>query len=134
MPVYEYLCEDCAVQFEKTLKSSLAGEKQSCPQCLKPADMIPSVVSPTFLGNPAITNSGLSSLDNNFDRLVGEDSLNKWQLIADREKEKLKILQSNPDAAASDLKNVGDSYQVMSKQESKNFKETFFKLKVKDKS
>jgi putative FmdB family regulatory protein len=134
MPIYEYLCDLCAIKFEKTLKAELSENKQPCPGCSGLSDRVPSVVTPTFLGNTMKDASGLSSLDNNFDRLVGEDSFRQWHVIADREKEKLKILNENPEAEASDLKSVGGSYQVMTKQESKSFKDKFFNLKVKDKS
>ncbi len=33
MPIYEYYCPDCDVEFEKLLKLSEANAVQDCPEC-----------------------------------------------------------------------------------------------------
>jgi putative FmdB family regulatory protein len=33
MPIYEYMCEDCDVRFERFVRSMSATTDVSCPQC-----------------------------------------------------------------------------------------------------
>jgi putative FmdB family regulatory protein len=33
MPVYEYICQDCAGEFEKRVSFSEADQMQDCPTC-----------------------------------------------------------------------------------------------------
>ena len=33
MPIYEYYCPDCEVEFEKLVKLSEANAVQNCPEC-----------------------------------------------------------------------------------------------------
>ena len=33
MPVYEYICQDCAGEFEKRVSFSEADQTQQCPTC-----------------------------------------------------------------------------------------------------
>lgn len=33
MPIYEYYCPDCEVEFEKLVKLSEANALQDCPEC-----------------------------------------------------------------------------------------------------
>jgi putative FmdB family regulatory protein len=132
MPIYEYLCENCAVKFEKLVQLVGDGAQQPCPSCKEPVGQVPSVVSPTFIGDKTPqTVSGLSSLDNNLDRLVGEDSYNKWLIISEREKQKLSILNSNEGLTRADLRSDNGKYQVMGKSEATSFRENFRKFKFK---
>ena len=33
MPLYEYYCPECEIEFEKLVKMSEADAQQSCPEC-----------------------------------------------------------------------------------------------------
>jgi putative FmdB family regulatory protein len=33
MPIYEYTCQDCGVQFEKFVRSMSASTEIKCPEC-----------------------------------------------------------------------------------------------------
>ena len=61
MPVYEYKCEDCSIQFE--LSSSFNDEPESdCPKCKRKAHRIFSAVPIIFKGSGFyITDSRQSS-------------------------------------------------------------------------
>ena len=37
MPIYEYTCTDCSLDFELLRPFSQADEKAECPRCRKPA-------------------------------------------------------------------------------------------------
>ncbi|MFH1651650.1 MAG: zinc ribbon domain-containing protein [Chloroflexota bacterium] len=37
MPIYEYTCPDCGLEFEKLRPFRQADEKTPCPHCQKPA-------------------------------------------------------------------------------------------------
>lgn len=132
MPIYEYLCESCAVKFEKTLPASSSRQSQPCPSCNGAVERYLSDFSTTFINHTTSDTSGLNSLDNNFDRVVGKDSAEKWHLIANREKEKIKILNQNPEAAPRDLRRTDTGYDVMTKQESESFRNDLFKYRVKE--
>lgn len=63
-------------------------------------------------------NTGVSDLDTNLDRVVGEDAKKGWAAIEDRNKIKNDVINSNPGASMLDLsKNPDGSYRVMGKKE-----------------
>ncbi len=63
-------------------------------------------------------NTGVSELDANLDRVVGEDAKKGWAAIEKRDVTKRTTLRQNPGATNYDLsKNPDGSYRVMTKAE-----------------
>jgi hypothetical protein len=63
------------------------------------------------------TTTGFESLDESFDRVVGEDARLKWKAIAHRQREKQRVLQRTG-ATGWDLSRQGDgTYRVMTPEE-----------------
>ena len=40
MPIYEYVCPDCELKFERLRPLARAGEGAECPRCHKPAERV----------------------------------------------------------------------------------------------
>ncbi len=63
-------------------------------------------------------NTGVTELDANLDRVVGQDAKMGWAAIEGRDKVKNETLRANPGATSLDLsKNPDGSYRVMTPAE-----------------
>lgn len=124
MPLFEYSCEDCGVMFSRIL-----GEMEShhdCPECYNPAELVLSEdISFSFdneltHAGPVPQNTGVSSLDNDVDRVVGKDAEERWKVYDQRDALKRSILRSNPGKHSNDLSMLPDGrYRVMDPGEKK---------------
>jgi putative FmdB family regulatory protein len=62
MPLYEYICQECDIHFEKRVGFSEADSDQECPACgCKQSRKQISLFAPTGSGNSSTTGSSLSS-------------------------------------------------------------------------
>lgn len=100
------------------------SKPQACPDCkaMAPRHM-PEGVNGVFnltTNGVGPQNTGVTELDANLDRVVGEDAKKGWAAIEDRDKVKNATLRANPGATALDLsKNPDGSYRVMAPEEKK---------------
>ena len=121
MPIYEYLCNDCGLYFERLRKITESDAPQSCTGCGAEAQKLVSAVNHQFAHNPVgprPQNTGVHQIDYNYDRVIGRDAEQKWKLIQDRVKHKRDVLRQNPGATGDDLSRTHDgSYRVMQKEE-----------------
>lgn len=96
MPIHKYQCEDCGAAFEEFYKSiSKVPESEKCPECGVPARRLVSGANHSFAHTPTgpvPQNTGVSSIDHNFDRVIGRDAAAKWRTIEDRKSYKNRIL------------------------------------------
>lgn len=99
MPVYEFMCDDCGIQFERLYKSiSKADNAAPCPECGEPSRKLVSAANHTFAHPPSQTrgvlppNTGTSD-DWNYDKAIGRDAAKKWSAIEERRKHKVGVLQ-----------------------------------------
>ena len=95
-----------------------------CPDCNKPAQrVLPEAVNGVFhLETSGIgpQNTGVSELDMNLDRVVGEDAKKGWKAIDKRDATKRATLRDNPGSTVYDLSlNPDKTYRVMSPEEKK---------------
>jgi hypothetical protein len=98
--------------------------------------MLPSTCSFTFQqpstgGLPP--NSGVTSVDQEIDRIIGQDAQEKWAVIDQREAHKREILRESPKHSNADLSmNPDGSFRVMDSQEkqSKNSMRVLFETAV----
>src|ERR1700743_2929863 len=97
MPLREFQCK-CGVRFEEILPASFKDTTYKCPDCGKKAKLLISAASFTFAhipNGPGPQNTG-TSLDWNYDKIIGRDAESKWGAIKERQSEKLRILKDNP--------------------------------------
>lgn len=99
MPVYEFMCDDCGIQFEKLYKSvSKADNAAPCPECGEPSRKLVSAANHTFKHAASQTrgvlppNTGTSD-DWNYDKTIGRDAAKRWATIEERRKHKVGVIQ-----------------------------------------
>lgn len=124
MPIYEYRCEECGLQFEKMKPISKHNEPQPCPECEAEAKKLVSAVNHAFahtpVGGPRPQNTGVHAIDYNADRVIGRDAEQRWKTIAERQKHKIGVLRDNPGATGFDLSRTHEGdYRVMKPEERK---------------
>jgi len=123
MPIYEYQCS-CGLRFEKSVKADKRENAQKC-RCGENASWVmPKGVSFSFKPNvdgPGPQNTGVSSWDQNVDRIIGADAKKKWGVIDERDRHKQEMLRNNPGKTKADLaKNPDGTYHVMQGDERKS--------------
>jgi putative FmdB family regulatory protein len=120
MPVYRFQCQECGLSFSARVAASVSDTK--CEACgsnasksLPRSFSISTSVSGGSLDAPPA--SGFASHDYEVDRIVGQDSLNKWRGIAKRQKEKLRVMNEHNVTGFDIRKTVDGSYRPMSQPE-----------------
>jgi putative FmdB family regulatory protein len=102
MPIYEYRCEECGVQFEELWKTvSKAKDVAPCPECGTEAPKIMSPANHQFAhtpSGPVPQNTGVSQIDHSYDRVIGRDAEAKWAKIEERNKVKDGIIRDEANA------------------------------------
>jgi putative FmdB family regulatory protein len=104
MPFYDYMCDDCGVQFEKLFKSiSAAPAGVACPECGAGARKLVTAANHTFKHAPSQTRGALppntgTSDDWNFDRAIGRDAEQKWGVIGQRDGAKVQVIKDEAKA------------------------------------
>lgn len=85
MPIYEYQCDSCGLRIEKMTSMSKAQDQVPCDECSEPMRKLVSETNFSFKhspsGGPRPQNTGVHSVDYNFDKVIGEDSERKWKDI-----------------------------------------------------
>lgn len=122
MPVYRFQCMECGLSFSARVASGV--EKANCEACGKSAskDLPRGFSSSTGVSGGSIEappDSGFASHDYEVDRIVGQDSLNKWRDISKRQKEKLRVMKEHNVTGFDIRKTTDGSYRPMSPAERK---------------
>lgn len=120
MPLYQYQCQKCGLLFEGRGRVKTAAEGVPCQGCGAQAERKLTATGFGFSNQVkglAPTNTGVSGVDHNFDRIIAEDANAKWRVITQRQNRKKEILAGNRQATGFDLQRTleGD-YHVMSKE------------------
>ena len=105
VPIYKYQCYECGLEFEE-IRPANKREECPCPSCSELAQKLVSAGNFTFKHNPTgihPQNTGVASIDYDFDKTIGRDSEQKWRKIEDRRAEKIKHLEDEIKSG----KNVG---------------------------
>lgn len=133
MPTYRFQCNACGLSFTARAGAEVLEYKCDCGKVAKRT--LPQGIHVSVSGNvqglgPPTT--GLSGVDYNFDRAVGESSRKNWQGIAARQRDKLDVISANKGATGFDLSKQADgSYRVMAPEEraaSERSREFHFKV------
>jgi len=115
---YTYQC-NCGLRFDKYAPMANHSKPQACPECKSMASRhMPDGVNGVFhltTSGVGPQNTGVTDLDSNLDRVVGEDAKKGWAAIEVRDRGKAQTLRDNPGSTSYDLsKNPDGSYRVMS--------------------
>lgn len=118
MPVFRYQCESCGLNFSARVANATTAAKCSCgveaQQDLPRGVSVTTSVSTKSVSTP---DSGLSAHDYNIDRIVGSDAKDKWDQIAARQKEKVRIIQATGASGFDLVRQPNGSYGVMKPQQ-----------------
>lgn len=105
MPIYKYQCYECGLEFEE-MRNASKRDECPCSSCGAIAQKQVSAGNFTFKHEPTgmhPQNTGVASIDYDFDKTIGRDSEQKWKRIEDRRAEKIKHVESERRSG----KNVG---------------------------
>jgi len=118
MPTYRFQCDSCGLNFTAQKNPDTTETKCECGAMAKRD--LPRDVNVTVSGGNVDTSkdaTGLSGIDYNFDRAVGESSRKNWKAISQRQREKIDIVRAN-NATGWDLSRMPDGgYRVMTPEE-----------------
>lgn len=118
MPTYRFQCLSCGLSFTARGAPTLTDAKCECGVVAKRT--LPQGVNVTVSSGGAdlrTTTVGLSGVDYNIDRAIGEASQRNWQVIADRQRDKLEVVRAN-NATGWDLsRNPDGTYRTMKPEE-----------------
>ena len=96
MPIYEFGCRDCGLQFEK-ITPRMTGDKTAICACGAEAQRLVSAASFAFahtpVNGPVPQNTGVHGIDYNFDQVIGRDAAEKWKVIEARDKVKVEAMK-----------------------------------------
>ena len=120
MPVYRFQCQECGLSFSGRVASGVT--KTKCEACGKDAarDLPRNVSMSTNVAQGSINDipaSGYASHDYEVDRVVGQDALNKWQGIAKRQKDKLRVMKEHNVTGFDLSKKADGTYRPMNRAE-----------------
>jgi putative FmdB family regulatory protein len=128
MPIYEYECQTCGLQFEKLKSMSKCMDPEPCPECAAPeAKKLMSVVNHTFahtvVGGPRPQNTGVHAIDYNVDRTIGRDAEQRWGVIEKRNNRKNVVIRDSRKSGLNVtnrdqlVRTTENDYRVITEQE-----------------
>ena len=97
MPIKKFQCYECGLEFEEMRKMSQKDEGCPCPSCPATAKKQVSASNFSFQHKPTgpvPQNTGVASVDYNFDRVIGRDAEQKWKGIEERRSQKIKHVEA----------------------------------------
>lgn len=118
MPTYRFQCQFCGLSF--AARGAVDVKDIKC-QCGKMADrVLPQGVNVSVsAGNADLSKDtvGLSGVDYNFDRAVGESSQKNWDKIQERQRDKMELARANNVTGWDLSRNLDGTYRVMKPEE-----------------
>lgn len=95
MPFYKYQCYNCGLEFEE-LRSPAKRKTCPCASCGEDAQKQASSGNFAFQHNPTgpvPQNTGVASIDYDFDKTIGRDAEQKWKTIDQRRAHKISFIE-----------------------------------------
>lgn len=128
MPTYDFYCSTCDLKFEKFSRVRGTSLVQPCPSCQ--TNVSQTLAAPSghhFSERGAIPElrgeTGSYQVDYSTDLNVGRDAALRWEVVKDRESEKLKVKKpildkiGVPDAKVAMKRNSNGDYAPMTRTE-----------------
>lgn len=96
MPKYQFACQVCSTEFERTLRME-THPTHECPTCKEQAPRLFTGFAHAFAeGNGSPGNSGVHDFDNpSADKIVGRSAEERWDIFREREKIKKKVRETS---------------------------------------
>ncbi len=98
MPILKFQCISCGLSFSKRVASDVSSSP--CSSCGK--ESFSALQGVKSVGYNAIQveevkpqSTGVESLDTNFERVMMQDSIRKWEIAKQRHKDKVQLLQES---------------------------------------
>jgi putative FmdB family regulatory protein len=132
MPTYRFLCEKCGLSFTAQGKPDVKEIKCECGEKAKRA--LPQGVNITVSGGNVDTRTdatGLSGIDYDWDRAIGESSRKTWRKLHQRQMDKIEVVRANNVTGWDLSRNPDGTYRVMAPEEraaSERSREFHFKM------
>lgn len=122
MPLYSFQCFECGCRFEKAVSVENASENSPCISCKEPAERVVEEVSFSFDNDStheglSLQNTGVSSVDYDWDEIVARDSEKKWEQIEGRQNLKRHVLRGTSHSNLDLLKSPDGEYDLMTPEE-----------------
>lgn len=123
MPLYQYLCPTCKLRFEKIGQAARSEDPAACPTCQRPAPRAlggaPRMAYQANTTGITPQNTGLTGVDSNYDRVIGQSAKAGWDVQRQRVADKRAVLRANPGLRGEDLKKMPSSghYEPMPRPE-----------------
>ena len=125
MPIIKFQCHSCGLLQRKRVREVLPIVC-SCGETVYAEGSRPlsSVgFSSEVEGSVKTQTSGIESFDLDFDRVIGQDSKQKWDIIYQRQRDKLEILNRSETTSGYDIKRLPDGGYDSLPEEAKVFRE-----------
>lgn len=92
MPTYKFLCLNCSIEFEKIIPASKRDNGYPCVSCGNTVQRQVSTSNFAFQHKPTgpvPQNTGVASIDYNYDKVIGRDAEQRWKTIEERRDAKI---------------------------------------------
>lgn len=115
MPLFNFQCYNCGLQFDSFCKKEeiYTTKCKSCSEISKPILKGNSFSFDENIKSPLPQNTGVSSIDHDFDRVIAEDSYKKWKIINKRNIQKHKLLGKKPNLDGENIQLMPDGEYVV---------------------
>ena len=115
MPILRFTCESCGLSFRK--RASAETLQCDCGERARAEKTDLSVgFSADVSGSMQVQDTGMESMDLDFDRVIGEESRMKWEAIYERRKDKWDLINDNKGSNGYDLLREDDGSYLVNRQ------------------
>lgn len=127
MPILKFQCHSCGLSSRKRVSVGVEQVDCSCGEtailegALKP-DMSVGFTAPVKQ-SMKVQDSGVDSFDLSFDRVIGEDSKQKWDTIYKRRRAKWDLINANPNTDGYDIMKLPDGHYSSLPTPAKEYRE-----------
>lgn len=119
MAVVEYSCKACGLLSEELFRSK-APTEIACPACGGVSERSLSDFGFKFGNGKTPGNTGVESLDRDYDKLIGRDAETRWESVKDRNSRKQEVQRAHGGKVPLRINSHGE-YEPMSEKEVKKF-------------
>jgi putative FmdB family regulatory protein len=120
MPIYVFQC-GCGIRFEASAPMKDNQKPQPCPGCGEMAERwVPEDVHGAFdipVSGPVPQNTGATSVDTDYDRVIGTSAEQGWEVQERRYKEKVEVMRTQGVEGSDLSRNPDGSYRVLTPEE-----------------
>jgi hypothetical protein len=120
MPIFSFQCIKCGLSFKKRTKVTTV--KCDCGEDVSTQNKNISLGFTSNVDGVKAQDTGMESLDLNYDRVIGEDAKQKWDMIYQRRKDKWNLLNEHENITGHDLLRSDDGKYIVNPNASHSLK------------